>query len=636
MANDSVPTYRDCLAGSRRVKTAELGSVVLRSVRPPGVAAVISSRAPLALILYVAGLEGRLVWQGIEGFALLEPPIARPEIWRNRVWGRAAVLGWLDRRWSTVIFGLPAVLAVVVAVLLLPFASLRLVAVLVLVAGMVYVVAVMLVMVVWQLFLGRDDGPEKLALDGMASDEWTMRLFHQEHEHRVDELFDQVRHRLRRLVAAKVRDDASERGGQVGPVRLSTRLVCVHDGVTSEAARLRLEAVRGVNHPGFTLRFFDSRPDDVARRPARPPAFFRFYAGSVLVVVFCLALLVLSVEREECVGDCSGAPTTYGRALAWIAYQMVWREAPGITAVSGFSTVLGWMLSALLPMVLIVGVVAFRAQARFMDVAKRDLERKGVQVMGSTRVLIVTVTDKELEAVLDVFEGHTGKRVKPRFDGSVPVFALGAVNDTELFVVQAGAQGITNPAGALTVSAEAIRHLSPHYALIVGICYGLQPEAQKIGDVLVSERIRDLDHGKLLALGDEVREVLRGETVVPSAMLLNSVRAARRGWERPDGPKVRFGMMLAWNKLLDSVPAVESLRKNHCDAIGGDMEGAGFQAAARFAGVECLLIKSICDWGHHKTREHQREAALNAAEFVLHVVRVGALAHTPAERRGTA
>jgi hypothetical protein len=41
---------------------------------------------------------------------------------------------------------------------------------------------------------------------------------------------------------------------------------------------------------------------------------------------------------------------------------------------------------------------------------------------------------------------------------------------------------------------------------------------------MVSERIRDLDHGKLVELNEKVHEVLRGETAVPSAMLLNSVR----------------------------------------------------------------------------------------------------------------
>ncbi|WP_439663851.1 5'-methylthioadenosine/S-adenosylhomocysteine nucleosidase family protein [Lentzea sp. HUAS TT2] len=598
---------------------------------------MIRSRAPVALILYVAALEGRLVWQGPQGFALLEPPIARPEPWRNRGWSRVVPLAWLDRNWSTVLFGLPGFAAMAAAAALLPFSSLHLAALLFTLAGMVYVAGLMLVMLVWQLFFGRDHRPDELALDSVAAERWTMQLFHQEHPHRVDELLEQVRTRLHRLVTEKVRTDAADSGGQVGPVRLTTPLNLVHSGVTTEEALLRIEAVRGVGHPGLTMQVFDSRPEDVARTPTKSPAFFRFYLFAVVVVVLGIAVLVMSVERGECAQGCVQGSITYGQALAWVAYQLVWRQAPGVTTASDFSVVLGWLLSALLPMVLIVGVVAFRAQAR----SKRDEERKIVEkegrIMGRTRVLVVTVNDTERDAVLDAIEGYTGRTVEPRFDGPIPVFSMGSINDAELFVVQAGAQGITNPAGALTLTAEAIRHVAPHYALIVGVCYGLRPkEGQKLGDVLVSERIRDLDHGKLVELEKQVREVSRGETVVASPMLLGSARLAQRGWERQSGIKVRFGPMLAWNKLIESKHVIEQLRADHPDAIGGDMEGAGFQAAARFADVQFLLIKSICDWGKNMTYQHQPMAAKNAAQFMLHLVRTGVLSHTPKERRGTA
>jgi nucleoside phosphorylase len=501
-------------------------------------------------------------------------------------------------------------------------------------AGMIYVTGIMLVMLVWQLFFGRGPSPKKLALNAVTADQWTMPLFQQEHSHRVDELFNQVRTRLHRLVTEKVRADATDNGGQVGPVRLTSKLIFVHSGVTTHEARLQLEVARGVDYPGFTMQLFDSRPEDMARTPTKPPAFFRFYLFSAAVVVFGVALLLMWVEQGECADNCADAPTDFGRALAWVAYQLVWRQVPGMSATSGFSVVLGWLLSALLPMVLIVGVVAFRAQARSIRDEKRNIVEREGRIMGRTRVLIVTVTDSERDAVLDAIEGHTGRSVQPRFDGPIPVFSMGPVNDTELFVVQAGAQGITNPAGALTLTAEAIRHVSPHYALIVGICYGLRPDGQKIGDVLVSEKIRDLDHGKLVELNEKVHELHRGETVVPSAMLLNSVRAAQRGWEQKSGVKVRFGMMLAWNKLINSEQVVEQLRTEHPDAIGGDMEGAGFQAAARFADVQCLLIKSICDFGQNKTSKHQPKAASNAAQFVLHLALAGVLSNTPAQRLG--
>lgn len=629
----SRPSLRDCHHAARRVKAAPLGRSALRTVRPSGVSGIFRARAPLTLVLFAAGLEDRVVWQGADGFALLEPPIARPEAWRHRPGFGPAALRWLDRYWSTVVFAVPGLTALAIAVALLPFAALHAPALLVTVAAMAYTVTVLSIMFVWQLFFGRDEEPSARAAGTLAADHWTMPLLHQENEQRIGELFDQIERRLHHLVADKVRQDAADQGGQVTRVRLSTRLICMHTGVTTDQARAYLGTTRSVINRDYSVLFFDARPEDLARRPVDPPAFFRFYLASVVIVVFALAYLVMIVERGSCTeASCSGGATTYPRALAWIAYRLLWQDAPGVEPVSDFAIALGLLLSLPAPMVVLVAFVAFRAQYRADKQARLHLENRNQ--MGNTRVLIVTVADVERDAVLDAIEGHTRSVASPTYDGPVPVFAMGTINDAELFVVQAGSQGTVGPAGALTVTADAIRHLAPHYALIVGICYGLRPDRQRLGDILISEKITDLDHAKLVELDGRIEERLRGESVVPSPMLLNTVRAAQRDWPRRNDTAVHVGPMLAWNKLLNAAPVVKSLTAKHPDAIGGDMEGAGFQAAARVAGVESMLIKSICDWGADKDDDAQPMAARNAAAFVLHLAKSGALSYTPAQRRG--
>jgi nucleoside phosphorylase len=187
-----------------------------------------------------------------------------------------------------------------------------------------------------------------------------------------------------------------------------------------------------------------------------------------------------------------------------------------------------------------------------------------------------------------------------------------------------------------------VRQIDPHYALIVGMCYGLKPDRQHLGDVLVSEKITDLDLGKLVdpPSGDgPAVEVPRGESVNPSPMLVTAIRAARREWSRtrPDVP-VEVGLMLSWGKLVNHEPTVQRLRVEHPDAIGAEMEGAGFYAATRAGRVEGVLIKAICDWGHHRDPETlevaKRSAARNSAEFVMHLVLVGIFARSPAQRLG--
>jgi nucleoside phosphorylase len=248
--------------------------------------------------------------------------------------------------------------------------------------------------------------------------------------------------------------------------------------------------------------------------------------------------------------------------------------------------------------------------------------------VGRTRVLIVTVTP------LERIEHYLGQPLDPRYDGLVPVFTAGRpINGTEVFVVQAGAQGLSAPSGISTVTAAAIASTKPHYALITGICYGLKPAEQQLGDVLVSERTKDLDHAKLADIDDEVERQDRGEDVAPSPILLNSCQAAEQSWSRTSDVPVRFGQMLAWNKLLNAQIVVEELRHRYPWAIGGDMEGADFHAATVAAGVDSILVKAICDWVAEKTSNYQEIAARNAAEFVLHLVTAGALANEPARRR---
>jgi nucleoside phosphorylase len=92
-------------------------------------------------------------------------------------------------------------------------------------------------------------------------------------------------------------------------------------------------------------------------------------------------------------------------------------------------------------------------------------------------------------------------------------------------------------------------------------------------------------------------------------------------------------------KLVNHESTVQRLRAEHPDAIGAEMEGAGFYAAARAGRVESVLIKAICDWGHDRDpatlEEAKRTASRNSAEFVLHLVLAGVFARSPARRLGS-
>ena len=91
-----------------------------------------------------------------------------------------------------------------------------------------------------------------------------------------------------------------------------------------------------------------------------------------------------------------------------------------------------------------------------------------------------------------------------------------------------------------------------------------------------------------------------------------------------DGAKVRFGVVLTGEKLVDNIDFRDQLRSFEPEAIGGEMEGAGLYVACQDKKVDWILIKAICDWADgNKAQDkdlRQQTAAQNAAEFVLYAL----------------
>ncbi|MEU6156172.1 hypothetical protein ABZ816_40000 [Actinosynnema sp. NPDC047251] len=620
-------TWRESARAARTVLAAEHGRRARAAVRPRTSRGLVRDRAPLAVGLYAASRDGRLIRQGHDGFALLEPPLSRTPAPRWR--GLAhAVVDRVDRNWGAVVLGTPPTLALLTATALALIPGTGLVALVPVLFTMVHVAVLLTAPLVLALLPRRAPGPDATRLSLLSGTHWTMTLFHQGNDQRVDELFDRVRERLRHLLTTELTATGRQQGTAADNVRVTESLVCLHDGVTTTRAQDLITA----RHPGttwgdgadFSVARFDQHPDDAPRVPNPPLAFVRLYLWANVIVVLGLALLVSGQERAACLDrPCANAPTEYWDALIWTAYQLVWRQPPGTEAVSGFAAVIGWLLSPLLPLLLLVSFVAYRRHRRYLDHIRRTNGRTPM----STRLLVVTVTPEERDAVIDSFDRYTDNESTPDFRrGRVPTVRLGEIADTEVFLIQVPTAGGVGASTVSQVAADVIRDLKPHCAIITGICYGLKPVEQELGDVLVSAVIRDLDHAKLTDVDGRVVRQDRSERVAPSPVLHTAAIAAQRQWQRQSGLRVRFGEILSWNKLVNSELVVTDLRERYPDAIGADMEGAAFYAVTRWAGVESILIKSICDWADGtKDDSHHVVAAANAAGFVLHLVRVGAI-----------
>jgi nucleoside phosphorylase len=243
-------------------------------------------------------------------------------------------------------------------------------------------------------------------------------------------------------------------------------------------------------------------------------------------------------------------------------------------------------------------------------------------------VLIVTVTKTESQAVLQVFPNATGYAPKPVSLGDKIYHDLGIIKGASVFMVQSemGAGGLG--AAQQTVQ-KGIAALSPPAVMMVGIAFGVDAKKQSIGDILVSQRLLLYDLQRVSMDKEGMLKLIpRGDRPHASAWLFNRLQSADLYWPKSNA-KVRFGLILSGEKLVDNIDFRQQLRDLEPEAIGGEMEGAGLYVACQDKHVDWILVKAICDWADgHKDRnrdKRQQLAAHNAASFLLHALQLAPL-----------
>ena len=241
-----------------------------------------------------------------------------------------------------------------------------------------------------------------------------------------------------------------------------------------------------------------------------------------------------------------------------------------------------------------------------------------------TKILIVTVTEVEGQAVLNAFESATQQKARVETRGDRVYQNLGILNNSQIFMAisEMGSQGL---GAAQQTAQKAIAALRPQAVFAVGIAFGIYIiEEQEIGEILVSQQLIPYE---LQRVGK--REIiLRGDRPHSSSTLINFLKSAKLTWQ---GSKVHFGSLLSGEKLVDNLDYRNNLRKLASEAIGGEMEGAGIYVSCQDAKVDWIVVKAICDWADgNKSQgkdEYQKLAADNAAKFIVH-----ALQHAPLPR----
>ena len=595
---------RDCWDGARSVRAAEFGRGVVGFLRPRSLG-FSRTRAPISLQLYRAAGDGRLVWRGPDSFAMLQRPADR------RAKGSGWALRWVDRHWFVVVMlGEFALLVGSVLVLVALRRAVGQVAVLygAYLAEIVFLAVIVadqitgLLKMVWRgvrSLLRGTPRTDQVAAETLPFEQWVMALCHHVPEGGASALLDDVGRRLTTLAGS----DAA--------------LACPRDGITTDDMRARVAVwadglQTGHENPEVNVRL-PRRLPAVAHRIGETGAFFFVYCGLVLFALASLASVVAGWERSTCGASCANRPATFARALEWIGYRLVWRDAPGLAAETFYSGVMGVLVGVFVPLTVLMAVGSLLHYRRYRAALRTDYQTAMKDAFRRDRVLLLVATQVEREAVLQRAGGYRD------LSGRHPVYRLGVIGGAEVLLAQTG-PGVTSPVSAAYSVPALIDEWQPRYVILLGICFGLREEEQRLGDLIVARQLRVIN----VRVGEtEIRD--RGDAVTASHRLVERFTVA----EPPPGVRVWQGVLLSWDVLVDSARMRAALKARYRDALGGEMEAAGVYAACVRADVEWIVVKGICDWGQDKTPEAQGPAAANAATFVLDLIEAGAFAHQP-------
>jgi nucleoside phosphorylase len=240
----------------------------------------------------------------------------------------------------------------------------------------------------------------------------------------------------------------------------------------------------------------------------------------------------------------------------------------------------------------------------------------------TTRLLVVVTAEAERAAMLQAVTAATGTPATRQHVGHQTVHALGRVERTEVLLARVDTETVFSSGRAVAALVGAV---GPDCVALAGACYGLRPEeGQRLGDIVLATELRPFSHRRVISPDRprDVIQIVRDAAVHPARRWLDRIRAAAASW---NGARVHEGPLLSESLVIDSADYRDLLSRAEPTAIGGETDGSGAWSTAWPAAVDWVMVKAIADWGYDRQPVPHAMAASNAASFIVHAIRTGAL-----------
>jgi len=254
---------------------------------------------------------------------------------------------------------------------------------------------------------------------------------------------------------------------------------------------------------------------------------------------------------------------------------------------------------------------------KIKSIGKYDLEKYKELIS----IAIITATSDEKETVLENMEPLVNEdNILKSTIKNLTVY-LGRIGLYPIILTRSES-GVYSLESVFFSCEDLYSYFEPKVAILYGIAFGLKENCQNIGDVLISERIIPYERVKYHR-GETIDRAPRFES---SGLLKNrfkEVSDSQWDFALPNGEQAKafFGIILSGEILHNDKVRRDELKSRFNEAIGGEMEGAGFAITSIRNDVNWIVVKGICDWGYNKGDENHKLACETAISLILTVFR---------------
>lgn len=233
--------------------------------------------------------------------------------------------------------------------------------------------------------------------------------------------------------------------------------------------------------------------------------------------------------------------------------------------------------------------------------------------------LILTVTERETNMLIPMIQPVSDfGLIETEHEGRK--YTLGKIGQFNIIHCRCSNMGTQESGSSILVTRNALADWPCIKGVaMVGIAFGMYDEDQEgrkqhFSDVLVSRSIYPYENQKLKG----GQQVFRGEWHYANDTFIKAFEEISNTWSitnmNHENVCIEIAPLLSGEKLFDDKDERDKLKRQFCDARGGEMEGIGLASACEDANKPWILLKGICDFGDGNKSEKKHERQDNAAK----------------------